>query len=79
MGASPLRRGRAPAPHFLYFISLEKAVFTTKPVGKGAGLGLAIAHQIIVEKHNGTLSVNSQTEQGAEFAIELPVIELPQC
>ena len=34
-------------------------LFTTKGVGKGAGLELAIARQIIIEKHGGTIQVNS--------------------
>jgi len=46
--------------------------FTTKPVGQGTGLGLAVAHQIIVEKHRGTLEVNSALGKGTEFAIVLP-------
>ncbi len=47
--------------------------FTTKPVGKGTGLGLAIARQIIIEKHDGSLSVNSTPGEGAEFIINLPI------
>jgi two-component system, NtrC family, sensor kinase len=46
--------------------------FTTKPVGQGTGLGLAVAHQIIVEKHRGTIEVNSTVGEGTEFAIALP-------
>ncbi|MEM1170003.1 MAG: response regulator [Cyanobacteria bacterium P01_H01_bin.35] len=52
---------------------LFEPMFTTKPVGKGTGLGLAIANQIIVEKHNGTLSINSQVGEGTVFVIEIPV------
>lgn len=47
--------------------------FTTKPVGKGTGLGLAISYQIIVEKHGGTLEVNSSLGQGAKFTIAIPI------
>jgi signal transduction histidine kinase len=47
--------------------------FTTKGVGKGTGLGMAIAHQIIVEKHGGALEVNSILGQGSEFVISIPV------
>ncbi|MGB7485321.1 MAG: ATP-binding protein [Phormidesmis sp.] len=32
--------------------------FTTKPVGKGTGLGLSISHEIIVEKHQGSIAVS---------------------
>ncbi|BAU13722.1 response regulator receiver sensor signal transduction histidine kinase [Leptolyngbya sp. NIES-3755] len=47
--------------------------FTTKPVGKGTGLGLAIAYQIIVEKHEGSLTCHSAPGKGTEFTIELPL------
>jgi signal transduction histidine kinase len=46
--------------------------FTTKPVGKGTGLGLAICYQIIA-KHQGKIEVNSESGQGTEFAIVLPI------
>jgi signal transduction histidine kinase len=48
-------------------------LFTTKPVGQGTGLGLSIARQIVVEKHKGTLEVNSAPGQGSEFIIKLPI------
>ncbi|TVP64528.1 MAG: GHKL domain-containing protein [Nodularia sp. (in: Bacteria)] len=47
--------------------------FTTKPVGKGTGLGLSISHQIIVEKHKGSLSCISEPGKGTEFCIEIPI------
>jgi signal transduction histidine kinase len=43
--------------------------FTTKP--KGIGLGLSIAYQII-NKHGGTIKVESQWERGTSFVITLP-------
>ncbi len=46
--------------------------FTTKEVGKGTGLGLSISHQIIVEKHGGTLRCRSEAGRGAEFIIDIP-------
>ncbi|WP_292704881.1 MULTISPECIES: response regulator [unclassified Nostoc] len=48
-------------------------LFTTKPVGQGTGLGLSIAHQIVVEKHGGTMEVNSTLGHGSEFIIKLPI------
>jgi signal transduction histidine kinase len=48
-------------------------LFTTKGVGKGTGLGMAIAHQIIVEKHGGKITVQSELGKGSEFAIVIPV------
>ncbi|NEP57145.1 MAG: response regulator [Symploca sp. SIO2G7] len=49
--------------------------FTTKQVGSGTGLGLSISYQIIVDQHGGKLTCFSTTEQGAEFVIELPIIQ----
>ncbi len=47
--------------------------FTTKPVGKGTGIGLAISYQIVVEKHGGRIFCNSQLGKGSEFIIEIPI------
>jgi len=47
--------------------------FTTKPVGKGTGQGLSIAHTVIVDKHGGRISVESQVGQGSTFIIQLPL------
>ncbi len=47
--------------------------FTTKPVGKGTGLGLPICHSIVVEKHKGQLRYFSTPGQGTEFVIEIPI------
>ncbi len=46
--------------------------FSTKDVGKGAGMGLSIIHGII-ERHNGTIHVSSEPETGTEFTVCLPV------
>ncbi|MBC1299655.1 HAMP domain-containing histidine kinase, partial [Nostoc sp. UCD122] len=53
-------------------------LFTTKGVGKGTGLGLAIAGSIVVEKHGGTLNVNSTLGVGTEFVITLPILAQAQ-
>ncbi|MEO1446587.1 MAG: HAMP domain-containing sensor histidine kinase, partial [Cyanobacteria bacterium J06635_11] len=47
--------------------------FTTKPVGKGTGMGMSISYQIITEKHSGNLTFTSESGQGTEFVIEIPV------
>ncbi|OKH44339.1 hypothetical protein NIES2101_28440 [Calothrix sp. HK-06] len=47
-------------------------LFTTKGVGKGTGLGLAIARQI-VDKHGGSLEVQSELDRGTDFYIRLPL------
>ncbi|MEH1970459.1 sensor histidine kinase [Nostoc sp.] len=48
-------------------------MFTTKPVGKGIGLGMAIAYQIVVDKHAGTIEVDSTPGCGTEFIIRIPL------
>jgi PAS domain S-box-containing protein len=50
--------------------------FTTKPVGQGTGLGLSISYQIIVDKHQGTLTCDSVPGEGTTFTITLPMLEL---
>jgi signal transduction histidine kinase len=47
--------------------------FTTKPVGKGTGMGLAISYQIIIDKHQGKLDCFSKMAQGTEFVIQIPL------
>jgi PAS domain S-box-containing protein len=47
--------------------------YTTKPVGKGSGQGLAIAHAVIVEKHRGRIEVESSVGQGTSFILHLPL------
>jgi PAS domain S-box-containing protein len=59
-----------------YVISkLFDPFFTTKDVGKGTGLGLSISYQIVVDRHGGKLSCNSEPGQGAEFIIEIPITQ----
>ena len=48
--------------------------FTTKGIGKGSGMGLAVVHGII-KSHNGAISVESNIGKGTTFIILLPVIE----
>lgn len=45
--------------------------FTTKEVGQGTGLGLALSYGIIQE-HNGRIFVESRPGEGAHFTIKLP-------
>jgi signal transduction histidine kinase len=47
--------------------------FTTKEVGKGTGQGLAIARSIVVTKHAGALTFESEVGKGTTFSIRLPI------
>ena len=47
--------------------------FTTKPVGKGTGQGLAIAHNVIVDKHKGSITVETELGKGTTFIVRLPL------
>ncbi|MGC9503697.1 sensor histidine kinase [Baaleninema sp.] len=51
--------------------------FTTKPVGKGKGIGLSIAYQIVVQQHGGTLEYRSEPESGTQFFVRLPLKPTP--
>lgn len=46
--------------------------FTTKDVGKGTGLGMNVAYNII-EKHHGSIQVDSKVGEGTTFIIALPI------
>jgi signal transduction histidine kinase len=48
-------------------------VFTTKPVGKGTGQGLALARTAIVDRHGGSISFETQQGHGTTFFVRLPV------
>ena len=47
--------------------------FTTKPPGKGTGIGMSISWQIVVEKHGGCLGCISSPDRGTEFTIQIPI------
>lgn len=49
------------------------AFFTTKDVGKGTGLGLDIARRVVVERHGGTIDIDTSTE-GTTIRVRLPLV-----
>lgn len=61
--------------------------FTTKELGKGTGQGLALAHSVIVNKHEGKLAFDTEQGVGTTFSICLPLsieekkqaAEIPYC
>jgi two-component system NtrC family sensor kinase len=46
--------------------------FTTKPVGRGTGQGLALARSIVVDRHGGTLTFETEVGRGTTFVVRLP-------
>ncbi|MEP6617432.1 MAG: ATP-binding protein, partial [Ginsengibacter sp.] len=47
--------------------------FTTKPSGEGTGLGLSLSYDLISKEHGGSIQVNTEPGEYAEFIIFLPV------
>ena len=66
--------GAGMAPEVLG--QLFQPFFTTKPVGRGTGLGLATA-KILVERASGTIAVTSAVGHGTTFTILLPLLARP--
>jgi signal transduction histidine kinase len=46
--------------------------FTTKEVGRGTGQGLALAKTLVVDRHGGTLDVESVVGEGSTFTVRIP-------
>lgn len=47
--------------------------FTTKEIGKGTGQGLAIARSVMVDKHGGRLTLETEVGRGTTFTLWLPI------
>ena len=50
--------------------------FTTKPMGIGTGLGLSISYDIVTNKHEGYMRVESTVGEGTTFRVGLPTKSL---
>jgi PAS domain S-box-containing protein len=57
---------------------LFRETFTTKPIGKGTGMGLSITHKIITAHHGGQLECASVWGEGTVFTIALPIKQREQ-
>ena len=51
---------------------LFEPFFSSKPEGKGIGLGLSIVYEVI-DEHNGSIEVESEVDKGTTFIIKLPL------
>ncbi|MEM6867445.1 MAG: response regulator [Cyanobacteria bacterium P01_C01_bin.121] len=49
--------------------------FTTKAVGKGTGLGMSISHEIICEKHHGSIICQRLSPRGTQFTVTIPTFQ----
>lgn len=52
---------------------LFHTTITTKPIGKGTGLGMQITHDIIVRTHGGEIIINSEEGHGTTFEFVIPI------
>jgi signal transduction histidine kinase len=50
-----------------------EAFYTTKDAGRGTGLGLDIARRIVVDRHGGTIDIDSRPGVGTVLRVRLPI------
>jgi len=53
--------------------------FSTKPVGIGTGMGLSISRKIVVDRHCGLISFESEPGRGTTFHVRIPVRQQRPC
>jgi two-component system NtrC family sensor kinase len=51
------------------------AGFTTKPIGVGTGLGLVLSRKIVIERHGGSITFESQLGRGTTFHVRIPLTQ----
>jgi signal transduction histidine kinase len=56
---------------------LFEPFYTTKPPGEGTGLGLALTYDVIVTRHGGSISVDSEDGEGTMITLSLPAATAP--
>jgi PAS domain S-box-containing protein len=58
-------------------VEIQKKIFnpffTTKGIGKGTGQGLSLVHNVIVDKHQGTIDFETDTGMGTTFILKFPL------
>ena len=61
--------GIRPEDHAKIF----RAGFTTKPIGEGTGIGLALSREIVVDTHGGSIGFESEPGKGTTFHVRIPI------
>jgi two-component system, NtrC family, sensor kinase len=62
-------QGIRPEDHGKIF----RAGFTTKPIGEGTGIGLALSREIVVDTHSGSIGFESEPGKGTVFNVRIPI------
>ena len=57
---------------------LYRPFFTTKPAGEGTGLGLSLSREIVIDRHGGEISFDSEEGSHTEFVVTLPRLRAPE-
>ena len=86
-GQDPPGEGQDRPQHHRYREGIPAAIrdrvfdpfFTTKPVGKGTGQGLAMAYDVVVRKHAGTITFDTVEGEGTTFIVRLPLAGSDVC